>query len=259
MEITIERLLDGKPTVIKDKEYLETGAYIAPFISFMKKFTNEFYAWAQTPSQFTLTDNKRDITYNRVWIQAVMPKDIDGFAETFNLVYGLDVRQPVYKIFKAYKNRKNNNLFVFDSRWLSVYELKPSEKFNNFEQQILNLMQMVDDSSIRIKKMKSENLVKSSETKQESLGNLIERSMLYEYKTKAGKTKLSPIVVLKAYENVYLNSSSKYYVSSNEECSLFNMYNAFSSLVQQDDKDILSQWEKLALCSQILNEEILWK
>ena len=41
--------------------------------------------------------------------------DIDGLAETYNLVYALDVQHPVYKIFKAYKDRRNDNLFVFNS------------------------------------------------------------------------------------------------------------------------------------------------
>ena len=37
-----------------------------------------------------------------------------GFAETYNLVYALDVRKPIYKIFKAYKNRKTNDLYAFN-------------------------------------------------------------------------------------------------------------------------------------------------
>lgn len=43
MEITIGKLLEGKPTVIKDKEYFETKEYCQPFIDVMKKFTDKFY------------------------------------------------------------------------------------------------------------------------------------------------------------------------------------------------------------------------
>lgn len=45
-----------------------------------------------------------------------MPEKCDkaGFAETYNLVYALDVRKPVYKLFKAYKNKKSTNLYVFN-------------------------------------------------------------------------------------------------------------------------------------------------
>ena len=66
MEITIEKLLEGKSTVIKENQYLSTKEYVSPFIETMKKFTNNFYVKVQLPSQLTITDSKEDITYNRV-------------------------------------------------------------------------------------------------------------------------------------------------------------------------------------------------
>ena len=66
MEITIERLLEGKSTVIKEDQYLPTKDYVNPFIELMKKFTNDFSVLVQLPSQLTITDSKEDITYNRV-------------------------------------------------------------------------------------------------------------------------------------------------------------------------------------------------
>ena len=38
MEITIELLLKGKSTIIKDKEFLSTSDYVKPFLDEMKKF-----------------------------------------------------------------------------------------------------------------------------------------------------------------------------------------------------------------------------
>ena len=66
MEITIEKLLEGKSTIIKDSEYLSTKDYVSPFIELMKKFTNDFSIQVQLPSQLTITDSAKDITYNRV-------------------------------------------------------------------------------------------------------------------------------------------------------------------------------------------------
>lgn len=66
MEITIGKLLEGKSTVIKDKEYLTTAEYVTPFLEIMNKFTKEFYCKVEMPKQVTLTDKKQDITYNRV-------------------------------------------------------------------------------------------------------------------------------------------------------------------------------------------------
>lgn len=184
--------------------------------------------------------------------------DVCGYAETFNLVYALDIRKPVYKLFKAYKDRKTGNLFVFDSQWLSVYELKPDTAFIDFEQSIKNLMEMTDDSEIRFNRLNKEFLSSRAKDKQQKLGSLIENSMFYEYCNKGGKVKLAPAMVLKAFQNVYMDSSSRNYVSETEESSLFNYLDAFSTLVTQDSKDIVNRFEKSALALQILNEE-LWK
>ena len=82
--------------------------------------------------------------------------------------------------------------------------------------------------------------------------------MFYEYCNKGGKVKLATAMVLKAFQNVYMDSSSRNYVSETEESSLFNYLDAFSTLVTQDSKDIVNRFEKSALALQILNEE-LWK
>lgn len=258
MEITVEKLLEGKSTIIKGKEYFETKEYCQPFIDCMSKFTNKFYCWVQLPAQLTLTNKEEDITYNRVWIQAVMPDqcNIGDCQETYNLVYGLDIRQPVYKIFKAYKNKNSENLFCFDSQWLKVYELKPETKFPEFTETIKSLMELTNDSGIRFRKMENEHLSSVSEERQQKLGELIEKSMCYEYNTKAGKVKIAPVNVLKAYENVYVNMSSKFYTEETKQSSLLNYYNAFSSLITQDDKDILNRFEKNYLCLEMLNDEL---
>ena len=73
MEITPELLLKGKPTIIKGKEYLPTKDYVQPFFDEMSKFTDKFIVKVQTPDQMTITNGDQDMTYNRVWIQAVMP------------------------------------------------------------------------------------------------------------------------------------------------------------------------------------------
>ena len=184
--------------------------------------------------------------------------DINGLAETFNLVYGLDVRQPVYKIFKAYKDRKSENLYCFDSRWLNVYELKPGEKFIDFEPIIVNLLKMVDDSNIRLKKMNTEFFSSDIEERHTVLGDLIEKSMLYEFYGKGGKVKLSPPLILKAFQNVYMNSSSKYYVKDTEECSLFAYADAILTLIT-DEEDIINPFEKAYLCLQLFDNGELIK
>ena len=59
-----------------------------------------------------------------------------------------------------------------------------------------------------------------SDKRHSFLGELIEKSMLYEYNNIGGKTKLSPSLVIKAYESVYMDSSSNFYVGDTEESSV---------------------------------------
>ena len=66
MEITLSALLEGKPTIIREKEYFATKDYIQPFIDEMSKFTKDFVINVQLPDQVTISNDSRDVTYNRV-------------------------------------------------------------------------------------------------------------------------------------------------------------------------------------------------
>lgn len=66
MEITLSRLLEGKPTIIKGKEYLATKEYVNPFIDEMSKYTDKFIVHVQEPDQLLINDDNNDTTFNRV-------------------------------------------------------------------------------------------------------------------------------------------------------------------------------------------------
>ena len=66
MEITKDLLLEGKSTIIKNKNYLSTKEYVEPFFDEMSKFTDNFIIRVQTPNQMTLSGENKDITFNRV-------------------------------------------------------------------------------------------------------------------------------------------------------------------------------------------------
>ena len=253
MEITKELLFEGKSTIIKNKNYLSTKEYVEPFFDEMSKFTDDFIIRVQTPNQMTLSGEDKDITFNRVWIQALMPEDhaIDNHRECYHLIYGLDVKKPVYKVARGYVNMACTNLCIFDPQWLSVQELEPEK---SFVYSISNLMKMTSDFESRIKKMKNIFLSPEIEDRQKLLGSMIEKSLLYEYSNQAGKVKLSPAMVIKAYENVYINTDSPYYVKDTEECSVFNYYNAFTELIKDaTKKDLMTGYEKTLLVGQLFD------
>ena len=91
MDISIEQLLKGKPTIIKGKNYLGTAGYVEPFLERMSKITEDFRVHVQLPDQITRTVdgeiNEDDITYNRVYIEAVMPDDL--CFQNFDRVIGM--------------------------------------------------------------------------------------------------------------------------------------------------------------------------
>ena len=74
MEITMNELLEGKSTIIKNKQFLSTKAYIEPFVDRMSAFTNDFKIQVKTPDQITTTGGNRDVTFNRQWehVEAIM-------------------------------------------------------------------------------------------------------------------------------------------------------------------------------------------
>ena len=86
----------------------------------------------------------------------------------------------------------------------------------------------------------------------ELLGKLVNRSLLYEYRNVGGKIKLSSSDVIKAFEDVYHNHSSHYYVQPNVEGSLHNYYGAFCSQIT-NSKDIINRFEKTILVGMLFD------
>lgn len=172
---------------------------------------------------------------------------IDNHQEVYGLVYGLDVRTPVYKVYKGMLNRACTNLCVFNPEWQQVYELKPEE---NFTYSIKRIMEMVSDFENTIRTMKNTYLSSDDYERHRLLGHMLEKSILMEHRNFGGKVKISNSTVIKAYEDVYLDNRSKYY-TGDQESTVFNYYNAFTDLVSNQDKDIMNKFEKTLLINSL--------
>jgi hypothetical protein len=66
MNITVNELLKGKATIIKDKEFLQTEAYVTPFLNQMSKLTSDFKVHVEKPDQITLTKDG-NINYDDIF------------------------------------------------------------------------------------------------------------------------------------------------------------------------------------------------
>lgn len=248
-QITIKELLDGKSTLIKGKQYLATKEYVQPFLDDMSKYTNDFRVKIKLPDQMTGNIGDTDTTYNRVLIEAVLPSDhtIDKHDEVIGLMYGLDIRKPVYKTYRGYLNQACTNLSVFNATWLNVAELKPLEgiKFD-----IKALLEMPNNFENHLKAMKKD--VIDRKDMQALLGKWVDLSLRDNYFNGIQNVKISPNVAIEAYKSLLLDPESSYYVPETEEITMFNAHEALTQIVTDDSKDILNRFEKTMLINKFL-------
>jgi len=248
--ITLPELFSGKSTLIKGKQYLSTKEYVDPFIQEMSKYTSDFRIKIKLPDQMTGSIEDTDITYNRVLVEAVLPQEqnIDGHEEVIGLLYGLDIRKPVYKTYRGYLNQACTNLSVFDPKWLAVNELKPLEGINF---NIKGMMEMASSFDSDLKKLKK--TIVDREDMQKMLGKWVDISLRDTYFNGLQSVKISPNVSIEAYKSVLIDSESKYYVPENKEITMFNLHEALTQIVTDDDKDILNRFEKTMLINKFIS------
>ena len=256
MEITIDELLAGKGTRIKNNEYFPTAGYVEPFLERMSKFTNDFRVQVKLPDQITLTNegniNKDDVTYNRVWIQAVLPDEycFENHQEVIGMVYGLDVRKPIYKIYKGGLNMACTNLCIFNPDFLDIQEIEP-ETAVNFRS-LERLMEQTDDMRVRLNNMFNMEIPYIETDIDQMLGKWVRNTIDQFYDKGFGKVKLATSTAIDAYKLLYCKKDSPYYVEPGQSTNMFNVYNAFTQLITDDDRDIVNKAEKTLLLQNIL-------
>ena len=256
MEIDLGTLLQGKATIIKGKEYFSTEAYVTPFLERMSKFTNDFRIQAKLPDQISITKeedlNLEDTVFNRVWIQAVMPEEysFDNHTEVISMVYGLDTRKPVAKIYRGALNMACLNLCVFNPSFINVQEIEP-EKPINFKC-IQPLMEQTSDIKTWLDKLSETEVPYNEDLINENLGSWVRKTLLSSYDTGYGKVKLATSTAIDAYKLLYEKGDSPYFVKPGQSTTMFNVYNAWTQIITNDFKDIMNKVEKTLLIKDII-------
>lgn len=259
MEITIDELLAGKATKIKNNNFYPTAKYVEPFIERMSEFTDDFRIQVKLPDQVTLTKdgeiNKEDITYNRVYIQAVLPESYDVGGSTHNtvvgMVYGIDVRKPVVKLFKGGLNSACTNLCVFNPDMLQCQELLP-ESAINFKY-LKEIMDKTDGVRDMLKQLENTEFNTSIENVQKQLGRWIRNTMHYSYDNGFNKVKLAASSAIDAYKLLFEDTESPYFVGLNNPTNMFNVHNAFTQInTDLRKKDMFNDFEKNLLVRDII-------
>lgn len=251
MEIDLNTLLKGKQTSIKNKNYLQTAAYVEPFLERMSKLTDDFRVQVRLPDQITREDDIDDITYNRVIIQAILPEElIIDHSQVIAMVYGLDVRKPVAKFYSGALDAVCTNLCVFSPDQLSCQEIEPESPLNY--KPLNSIIDNIESTIEFIRKMQNTEFNCSYQNTSEQLGNWIKRCMNFSFDKGFGKVKLSTSTPIDAYKLLFEDEDSRYLVKSTD-CNMYNVYGAFTQIITDGlKKDVMNQFEKTSLVKQIL-------
>lgn len=258
MDITLEQLLQGKPTIIKGKNYYSTAGYVEPFLERLHNYTDDFRVHVQLPDQITRTVNgdinMDDITYNRVLIEAVMPDNMcfNNHERVIGMVMGLDVRKPVVKFYNGALNSACTNLCVFSPDYLDCQALEPETAINY--KPLDKLLGMKDETK-QILEILSETEFNNSVLEQEKhLGKWVRNVMSSSYDNGFQPVKFSVDNAVQAYKSLFVKEDSDYYQVGNT-VSMFDVYNAFTKQITtslEKGKDIINTFEKTILLRQIL-------
>ena len=251
MDITINELLQGKSTIIKNKNYFPTKAYVEPFLEQMSKHTDDFRISVKIPDQLTTLEGDTDITYNRVLIQAVMPDEFyNNHREVVGFLYGLDVRKPVVKLYRGGLNMACTNLCVFNPDFLHIQELQPETAINI--KPVKELMDRQSDLALALKNLKEMTWDKNDLNIERNLGQWIRNAINCSYDNGFGKAKLATSTVIDAYKLLFEKEDSPYFIKD-DKIDGFTIYNAFTELISNDGgKDIFNKTEKTLLLREIL-------
>ena len=254
MELTLEHLLQGKATKIKEKEFFTTKAYVEPFFDRMSKYTEEFIINVKPADQISLTPNGEvnfdDIVYNRVWIQAVLPDEYayENHKKVISMLYALDTRKPIVKIYTGALNMACLNLCVFSPDALNVAELEPTTAINYSP---INLLMGMNDT-IKSTLEKLDKMTFNRNEIYEDLGLWIDRCITSKFNSGFGTVKIAESAPVNVYKDLFYNEDSNYYTQG-EEVDGFTVYNAFTDLITQDKKDLVNKFEKTLLIKEIMD------
>ena len=260
MELTLNELLAGKATRIKNKEYFPTSAYVEPFIDRVSKLTSNFRIQVQLPSQITFTENgeinTEDITYNRVLVEAILPDEYkfnnDAHKSVIGMVYGIDVRKPVVKFFKNMERQSCTNMCVFNPELLACQDLEP-ETAIDFKP-LTRIIEQTDDTAAWLKKISETEFDCSDLNINESLGRWIRHCIEFSYDNTYGKTKVACSTPIDAYKLLFEKEDSEYYYNKRPSLIMYDVYNAFTQILTDNrKKDFFNVFEKTLLIKDILD------
>lgn len=258
MDIKLEELLEGKPTIIGKKAYFKTADYVQPFINRLNPYTDNFRIHVQTPEQITVSQNGQlvvnDTTYNRIYIEAVMPdaQYYENHDKVIGMVMGIDVRRPVVKFYSGALNSACTNLCIFNPSHLAIQGLDPETPIDF--RPLDEILKVQDDTREILEKLHSEVYENNVSQREILLGKWIDNAILMDWNNGFQPVKISTDNVISAYKSLFIDENSEYFQVGNT-VNMYDIYNAFTQQITNmvtKSKDVFSIPEKTLLVGKIL-------
>lgn len=244
MGLTKEKLYEGLKTSIKDSDYLSSKEYIEPFVNQFPSNTS-FSIKAKVADQI-IGDKDKQLTYNRVCVEAEIKTDEDGYTEIVGLTYALDVKDPVWKVYRGYRT-SDGHLVMLGDHCLFVNTLEPETGFKNIDVAVKNLLALPLNLD-GFKKNLDVEVDKTTMSKR--LGDWIQYCLVVHKDYDVYKVKLSERSATKAFKSLILDQDSKWF--HNEKLDNLALFEAASEAVD-DGKDILTHIEKSIMIKEMLS------
>lgn len=248
----LKEVLLGKATNIKGVEYLSAKDYIQPFINRMDKLNATYVCKAKLSDQMSITNQENDIVYNKVHIQAILPKTYynnNGYQKVVGLIYGLDVKTPCAKIYIA--DIKGDQLLLFDKECLQIQKLEDTTAIDFTC--IPTLLSRTDINPASLDQIDTTIYCHRSKLVKK-LGEWIDFTLSNQgvWIDELGKIKLSNTLAIDAYKLLIKDSENKHYITSEQEDAYYgNVYETFTDLLSKDS-DFINRCEKILLIGKML-------
>lgn len=255
IELKLDDIYRGKATMIKDKKYFTTQQYIEPFVDRVDKLCQgNFIVKAQPANQISLTPNgdinMEDVVFNRVWVQGVLPEELgyDNHQQSINMLYALDTRKPLVKIFKNALNMACLNMCVFNPDFINVQDLEPEAAVDY--NPVKYILSLADDTKVKLEEISKISI--DPDDLKIAMGRWIDNCIKRKYTSTYGTIKISETMPIEVYKNILLDPKSPYY-RKDQVIDGFTIYNAFTDLITNDKgKDIVNKFEKILMVEGIM-------
>lgn len=251
---SLDEVLKGSSTLIKNKQYFKTKDYLEPFIEKLKPYTSKFICNVKIADQLAVDEDKTSIMYNKVNIMGVFDSQYDIlinssiFHRVVCMAYAIDVKSPYCKFYTGVIDGELN-FYAFGGDCIQLQKIEPETPidFTGIETLIQNGLNdncqtiLIQNNNRCINKADIFNL----------LGEWVDYTLKKEYVNDAGKVKLSNSFPIEAYKLLTMQKDSNVYEEGNS-ILISNILKAFLSQITNDDKDIINRYEKTQLVNNLL-------